>query len=407
MQWLSRVMLKLLIENTLVKVVRMKEGYRFLGEYIRQVDIRNKEGKKENLLGVSVQKQFIQSIANTVGTDFTKYKVVKKGQFTYIPDTSRRGDKIAIALLEDYEEGLVSNVYTVFEVIDTEKLLPEYLMLWFSRPEFDRYARFKSHGSVREVMDWEEMCKVELPVPDIEKQREIVKAYKTITDRIALKQKINDNLVATLQIIYKKMFLESQNTYITKPLADLCSKIGSGATPKGGKAAYFDKGISLIRSMNVFDYFFSYPELAHISQIQANALANVEIQQADVLFNITGVSVTRCCVVPDDVLPARVNQHVMIIRPYKGKNMSYYIMCTLCTSENKAKLLGIGQSGSTREAINKQELERFEIPVPSDEELERFGEIATKIYALIFSNTNEIRMLCDMKDTLLTKLSSY
>lgn len=385
----------------------MKEGYRFLGEYIRQVDIRNKEGKKENLLGVSVQKQFIQSIANTVGTDFTKYKIVKKGQFTYIPDTSRRGDKIAIALLEDYEEGLVSNVYTVFEVIDTEKLLPEYLMLWFSRPEFDRYARFKSHGSVREVMDWEEMCKVELPVPDIEKQRKIVKAYKTITDRIALKQKINDNLVATLQIIYKKMFLESQNTYMTKPLADLCSKIGSGATPKGGKAAYFDKGISLIRSMNVFDYFFSYPELAHISQIQANALANVEIQQADVLFNITGVSVTRCCVVPDDVLPARVNQHVMIIRPYKGKNMSYYIMCTLCTSENKAKLLGIGQSGSTREAINKQELERFEIPVPSDEELERFGEIATKIYALIFSNTNEIRMLCDMKDTLLTKLSSY
>ena len=385
----------------------MKSNYKQLGQFIRQVDVRNSEGKEENLLGVSVQKKFIPSIANTVGTDFKKYKVVKKGQFTYIPDTSRRGDKIGIALLEDYEEGLVSNVYTVFEIIDEKQLIPEYLMLWFSRPEFDRYARFKSHGSVREVMDWDEMCKVELPVPPYEKQKEIVDGYKAITERIALKQKINDNLVSTLQIIYKKMFLESQNTYITKPLADLCSKIGSGATPKGGKAAYFDKGISLIRSMNVFDYFFSYPELAHISQIQANALANVEIQQADVLFNITGVSVTRCCVVPDDVLPARVNQHVMIIRPYKGKNMSYYIMCTLCTSENKAKLLGIGQSGSTREAINKQELERFEIPVPSDEELERFGEIATKIYALIFSNTNEIRMLCDMKDTLLTKLSSY
>ena len=87
-------------------------------------------------------------------------------------------------------------MFIVFEVIDTEKLLPEYLMLWFSRPEFDRYARFKSHGSVREVMYWEEMCKVELPVPDIEKQRKIVKAYKTITDRIDLKQKINDNLAA-------------------------------------------------------------------------------------------------------------------------------------------------------------------------------------------------------------------
>ena len=186
----------------------MKEGYKALGEFIRQIDIRNTEGKEDNLLGVSVQKQFIPSIANTVGTDFTKYKVVKKGQFTYIPDTSRRGDKIAIALLQDYEEGLVSNVYTVFEVIDEEKLLPEYLMLWFSRPEFDRYARFKSHGSVREVMDWDEMCKVELPVPSIEKQRNIVKAYKAITDRIELKRRINDNLEATAMTLFKSWFVD-------------------------------------------------------------------------------------------------------------------------------------------------------------------------------------------------------
>ena len=190
----------------------MKSNYKKLGQYIRQVDVRNIEGKEENLLGVSVQKQFIPSIANTVGTDFTKYKVVKKGQFTYIPDTSRRGDKIGIALLEDYEEGLVSNVYIVFEVIDTEKLLPEYLMLWFSRPEFDRYARFKSHGSVREVMDWDEMCKVELPVPPIEEQRKIVKAYKTITDRIALKKQINSDLEATAQTIYNKMFIDDIDT---------------------------------------------------------------------------------------------------------------------------------------------------------------------------------------------------
>ena len=174
----------------------MKEGYRFLGEYIRQVDIRNKEGKKENLLGVSVQKQFIQSIANTVGTDFTKYKIVKKGQFTYIPDTSRRGDKIAIALLEDYEEGLVSNVYTVFEVIDTEKLLPEYLMLWFSRPEFDRYARYKSTGSATEFFNWEDMCAVPFEIPPMDFQQLVVNAYKVLNERIETKQKINDNLVA-------------------------------------------------------------------------------------------------------------------------------------------------------------------------------------------------------------------
>lgn len=174
----------------------MESSYKRLGQYIRSVDVRNTDGQETNLLGVSVQKKFIPSIANTVGTDFTKYKIVKKRQFTYIPDTSRRGDKIGIALLEDYDIGIVSNIYTVFEVIDTDLLLPEYLMLWFMRPEFDRFARFKSHGSVREVFDWEQMCDVKLPVPNIEKQRKIVKAYKTISDRIALKQRINDNLVA-------------------------------------------------------------------------------------------------------------------------------------------------------------------------------------------------------------------
>lgn len=381
--------------------------YKTIEELVTRVDERNNDGIVSELIGVSIDKCFIKSVANTNGTDLSKYKIIRKNDFAVSLMQVSRDGKIPVARLEEYEEAIMSPAYPIFRVKDKNIILPEYLEMWFKRPEFDREAAFIAVGGVRGSMPWEEFAKMKLPVPPIEKQRKIVNAYKIVTDRIALKQQINDNLVSTLQSIYKKMFLESQNTYMTTPLADLCSKIGSGATPKGGKAAYFDKGISLIRSMNVFDYFFSYPELAHISQIQANALANVEIQQADVLFNITGVSVTRCCVVPDDVLPARVNQHVMIIRPYKGKNMSYYIMCTLCTSENKAKLLGIGQSGSTREAINKQELESFEIPVPSDEELESFGKIATKIYAFIFSNTNEIRMLCDMKDTLLTKLSSY
>ena len=186
----------------------MKSNYKQLGQFIRQVDVRNAAGKEENLLGVSVQKTFIPSIANTVGTDFTNYKVVRRGQFTYIPDTSRRGDKIGIALLSDYDEGLVSNVYTTFEVIDKNELLPEYLMLWFSRPEFDRYARFKSHGSVREVMDWDEMCKVKLPVPPISVQRDIVKAYQTITNRIELKRHVNDNLEATVQAVFKSLLID-------------------------------------------------------------------------------------------------------------------------------------------------------------------------------------------------------
>ena len=384
----------------------MKEGYRLLGDFIRQVDVRNTDGKEENLLGVSVQKMFIPSIANTVGTDFTKYNVVKRGQFTYIPDTSRRGDKIGIALLTDYDEGLVSNIYTVFEVKDENELLPEYLMLWLSRPEFDRYARFKSHGSVREIMDWDEMCKVELPVPSIEKQRSIVKAYNTITDRIELKRKINDNLVATVTAIYRRMFIEGGRIYPTAPLKQLCSKIGSGATPKGGKTAYQESGVSLVRSTNVFDYAFSYDDLAHISDEQADQLSNVVVEENDVLFNITGVSVTRCCIVPADVLPARVNQHVMILRPKTAMPMSYYIMTTLCSAENKAKLMGIAQSGSTREAINKQEMESFSIPVPPTKEVQDFEIKARGLYESVIRNTEEIMRLNVMQQLLLSQLSS-
>ena len=174
----------------------MKSNYDTLGKYIIPVDVRNRESKEENLLGVTTQKYFMPSIANTIGTDFSKYKVVRRGQFTYVPDTSRRGDRIAIALLQDWDEGLVSNIYTVFEVIDEKELLPEYLMLWFKRPEFDRFARFKSHGSVREIFDWDELCKVELPVPDIAVQRSIVNAYNTIEGRIKHLRRLNDNLRA-------------------------------------------------------------------------------------------------------------------------------------------------------------------------------------------------------------------
>ena len=173
----------------------MRDNYKMLGDYIRIVDERNRDLSVDNLLGVSISKQFIPSIANIVGTDLSSYKIVRTGQFAYGPVTSRNGEKISIALLNG-EDCIISSSYTVFEVTNKDVLDPEYLMLWFSRPEFDRYARYMSHGSVREIFDWDEMCKVELPVPDIEKQKSIVKAYKTITERIELKKKINDNLVA-------------------------------------------------------------------------------------------------------------------------------------------------------------------------------------------------------------------
>ena len=186
----------------------MRSNYKTLGQYIREVNNRNSDLKVDLLLGVSIQKKFIPSIANIIGTDMSTYKIVKKNQFAYGPVTSRNGNKISIALLEDYEEAIVSQAYKPFEIIDTTQLLPEYLMMWFKRSEFDRYARFMSHGSAREIFGWEEMCNTELPIPSIDKQKEIVKEYDVLVNRIKLNNQLIQKLDKTAQAIYKQWFVD-------------------------------------------------------------------------------------------------------------------------------------------------------------------------------------------------------
>ncbi len=186
----------------------MQSNYKKLGQFIEEVNVRNKDLAVDLLLGVSIQKILIPSIANTVGTDMSKYKVVRKSQFAYGPVTSRNGEKISIALLEDDDSAIISQSYKVFKIIDKQKLDAEYLMMWFRRPEFDRYARFMSHGSTRETFDWSELCETELPVPSIEKQREIVAEYNMVKNRIKLNEQLNQKLEATAQALYKHWFVD-------------------------------------------------------------------------------------------------------------------------------------------------------------------------------------------------------
>ena len=349
----------------------MKEGYRLLGDFIRQVDVRNTDGKEENLFGVSVQKMFIPSIANTVGTDFTKYKVVKRGQFTYIPDTSRRGDKIGIALLTDYDEGLVSNIYTVFEVKDENELLPEYLMLWFSRPEFDRYARFKSHGSVREIMDWDEMCKVKLPVPSIEKQRSIVKAYNTITDRIELKRKINDNLEAVLAASHSKMFF-SKDTSEHSKLGELMTFGNGKSRPKtdGPIPVYGGNGV------------LSYTDHHNIEN--AVLIGRVGAYCGSVYLE-QGI-----CWVSDNAIFAKS-------KITKDEFFDYFLLKRLNLFNHH---VGTGQQLLTQEILNN-----IEVPKPVTEQIELFNRKAASVFETIFTNSREIIRLQELSDLLLSRLA--
>ncbi len=177
----------------------MKSNYRTLEELVEKVDERNTDGKIDNLIGVSIDKCFIRSVANTNGTDLTKYKVIRKNDFAVSLMQVSRDSKIPIARLNDYNIAIMSPAYPIFRVKNTSEVLPEYLDMWFKRPEFDREAAFIAVGGVRGSMPWDEFVKMKLPVPPIEEQLEIVNSYKAITHRIALKQKINDNLEATAQ----------------------------------------------------------------------------------------------------------------------------------------------------------------------------------------------------------------
>ncbi len=397
----------------------MKEGYRLLGDFIRQVDVRNTDGKEENLLGVSVQKMFIPSIANTVGTDFTKYKVVKRGQFTYIPDTSRRGDKIGIALLTDYDEGLVSNIYTVFEVKDENELLPEYLMLWFSRPEFDRYARFKSHGSVREIMDWDEMCKVELPVPSIDKQRSIVKACQTITERIELKRRINDNLAKTIKAVFKSWFLDFdafdgvelvQSQYGLIPngwhyelLGNLCDCVTKGTTPTTLGKDFTDTGINFIKGESINDdHSFNKTLFAHIDDETDELLKRSRIYVNDIVFTIAG-TLGKFALVDGSVIPANTNQAVAIIRTSKimpAMLYSYFI------GEWQVEFYKRNTQQAVQANLSLGTIKDLPILLPDSKGQDHYMQLVTPLIVGMQNNFSEIERLYELQNQLLARLSS-
>ena len=375
----------------------MKSNYKQLGQFIRQVDVRNSEGKEENLLGVSVQKKFIPSIANTVGTDFKKYKVVKKGQFTYIPDTSRRGDKIGIALLEDDEEGLVSNVYTVFEIIDEKQLIPEYLMLWFSRPEFDRYARFKSHGSVREVMDWDEMCKVELPVPPYEKQKEIVDGYKAITERIALKQKINDNLSAQMRAYFKEYTANNAST--TGKLKDY-SVMQYGYTET---ATTEPVGPKFLRITDIAQNYIDWNGVPYCPISEENYKKYV-LSEGDVVVARTGATVGYAKMVGRNIPDSVFASFLVRIRPIDVEYRYYFGLAI--TSAEFLDFVQTNAGGSAQPQANPPLLGEFELSIPNKQSLSEFNTKISSFLGVIESNETEISKLHEIKDTMVKMLSS-
>ena len=186
----------------------MQSNYKPLGKYIKEVKNRNTNGSVNTLLGVNIDKYFMPSVANIVGTDLTKYKVVKQGQFACNLMHVGRDKRLPVALSTSEEDFLVSPAYDVFEIKDENTLNPEYLMMWFSRKEFDRNAWFYTDADVRGGLHWKAFCEMQLPILSLEKQKEIVAEYNTIVNRIKLNEQLNQKLEETAQAIYKQWFVD-------------------------------------------------------------------------------------------------------------------------------------------------------------------------------------------------------
>ena len=379
----------------------MKDNYSLLGKYIRQVDERNKTLEIDKLLGVSIGKKFIPSIANTVGTDFSSYKIVRHGQFAYGPVTSRNGEKISIALLEE-DDCIISNSYTVFEITDTNQLMPEYLMLWFMRPEFDRYARFKSHGSVREIFDWEQLCNVELPVPSIEKQRNIVKAYKAITDRIALKQRINDNLEATIEAMFRNYYsdISEDNCILLQELCELTSSKRVFADD------YKDNGIPFYRGSEITLKHLGKPIISplYISCEHYNALRKEYgvPQNGDILITAVGTIGNSYMVQNEDFYFKDGN--IIWLRNFSKPNINYYIYDFMKSTVFNKILDGIC-IGSTQTALTIVSLSNVNVKIPDNEKLSYYTKRSKQIHLKINDNIKEIEQLQRIQSVLLSVLS--
>ena len=220
--------------------------YKRLGDYIREVNVRNRDEKVTNLLGLSMSKQFRPSTSNIVGVDLSKYKVVDKNCFAFDPMSVIRVHRVPIAINNTNSPIIVSPAYYTFECIDENKLSPRYLMMWFQRAEFDRYADFKSDAAVRGGYDWDELCETVICIPSIERQREIVEEYETLSRRIALNEQMIQSLEATAQTLYRKMFVDDIDKeklpegWRIGTIGEYCKEMKSGGTPNRNHNEYWD-----------------------------------------------------------------------------------------------------------------------------------------------------------------------
>lgn len=405
----------------------MKSNYKRIGDYIKELKVRNTEEKAEQLLGINIDKFFMPSVANVVGTDLSVYKLVRKNQFACNRMHVGRDYRLPISMSKSDEEFMVSPAYDVFEIKDTEILNPEFLMMWFTRREFDRNAWFYTDADVRGGLPWKSFCDMILPIPHPDKQREIVKEYNVIQNRIALNQQLIQKLEETAQAIYKRWFIDFEfpdkngkpyksnggdlvwNEQFQQeiPLNWEVKSIGSvvetlgGGTPSTAVKEFWENGdiiwyspTDVTKSNSIF------------SSISENKITKLGLQKSSAkIFPAYSLLMTSRATVGKltiNTKEACTNQGFITLIP--NEKISVYLLYDwIKTQMDEISSLA---TGSTFPEISKSDFRNLNFLYPVEAVLLKYNNSISKLYKTIQCKNEENEKLIELKDLMLSKLAT-
>ena len=405
----------------------MRSNYKRIGDYIERVNERNSESKYSLLLGINIDKYFMPSVANVVGTDLSKYKVVRVNQFACNRMHVGRDYRLPIALSKEEDSFIVSPAYDVFEIIMPKELLAEYLMLWFSRAEFDRNSWFYTDTDVRGKLGWDSFCDMTLPVPSIETQQEIVNEYHTITKRIELNEQLNQKLEETAQALYKHWFVdfefpnENGEPYISSGGAMVYNEDLDGEIPEGWKIVpisefgqvitgntpsfknpeHFGDYVDFVTPTDFKNYFkFVNGSYRQISKEGVEFFKNKILPKNSVIVTCIGSDMGKVVLNNKECL---TNQQLNSIIP-NSKFFAEYLYYAL--QSNYGYLRNLATGSSTMLMINKSDFEKIEILKPNDDTNKKFFSLINEMSKRIYNNCMQIQKYEEFKSLLISKMAT-
>lgn len=388
----------------------MKSNYDILGNHIRLIDTRNRESITDRVLGINIDKFFMPSVANVIGTNLSKYKLITKGKFACNPMHVGRDERLPVALYDEEEPAIVSPAYFMFEVVDNSILNEDYLMMWFRRPEFDRICWLHTDGSVRGGITWEDICRLELPIPPIEKQLEIVNSFKAITERIALKKRINDNLEATAQSLFQEQFAAFYNEnelpdgYSIATLDSLCSIKGGKRLPADGELLDTPTAHPYIRVRDLGSnrYVCLTNQFQYIDEETHSAISRYIVNTNDIVISIVG-TIGLIGKIHTSLNNANLTENCVKLANIHTVTPDY-LYYTLCYKK-QIKEIELLTVGAVQSKLPMYNIQSMKILVPPTEVIEDFQHKFDIFNEQIEANTIEIQRLYELQSVLLAKLA--